>query len=863
MAYKISVVTPFHNVRADLFRKCCQSMFEQTIGFENVEWIVVLHNCEPQYHSTVHELLDGYSNVVIKTLKNDVHNPSAPRNYGMKFATAPYLGFLDADDGYMPKCLETVIYHLQKTNSQIVVFRREYELESDDLMPWCDVALWNQTHEEIVIDRDHWDDQKMFSGVWGMMTSRVYDREFIVKHKITADETIPYAEGALFIIDACGKAERICYLPQFIGYRYFINEGSIVQSMSNKSGDVLISYATGLTKIFDGALKNGIAAEWTIAMLLTLFSRALVQTKNLTLAERRKIKEILEPYVHMIPLLPVSKIDSEEDVFTYYEFPREVILQPENFDRGRHTQNLWNGQKILSEILKANRNTDYGLRYNFSAVRTPEGYRTRVPLSTYETYAPLVDLQTKVGERGIFVADAVPCYLLTSGTNDEPRLIPATEKHLRPYVDAFTQIVRGKTTFALFESLPQKKRFNDRSFLNSISGMMLSEFFRHERNTLGNAEAKFTSPETLMFPPEAMDTIYLRLLFALKNRDVEQIFSPFTWGIAEAFAFMEMNWQALCNDIELGKITFALDVPEDFLHKMNGLLLPDAERADELRRIFFDGFDTPIAPRIWPKLQRVIAAGTGSFKIYTRQMKRCLGDVEHVNGFFASSEFFMGKAVPDSDDYELIGGINFYEFLPVNEAAPHTLFINELEVGKTYEVVVTNQAGLYRYRTGDIIRVKECTGGKLIFAYVGRKNQSAKIGTAALTEDEIFAAVDDACRELGIKLVDFAFFTQNDGDKEQMTILLEPKNSFVAKNFANDPNFAEAVDDAVCRRNSDYARARQNDLPACRIDWNQPQTHLLYRDMERFRKKTAPDQIKPTHFLNTAAKIKFFLSNRT
>ncbi|WP_269453582.1 hypothetical protein [Selenomonas ruminantium] len=36
------------------------------------------------------------------------------------------------------------------------------------------------------------------------------------------------------------------------------------------------------------------------------------------------------------------------------------------------------------------------------------------------------------------------------------------------------------------------------------------------------------------------------------------------------------------------------------------------------------------------------------------------------------------------------------------------------------------------------------------------------------------------------------------------------------------------------------------------------ESHLLYRDVQRFREKTAPDQIKPTHFLNTEEKIKFF-----
>ncbi len=853
MNYKVSVVTPFCNVDMNAFRKCAESVKRQTIGFENIQWIVVLHNTKPEYHDEVHKLLDDCENVLIESLDNEIRNPSPPRNLGMKLATAPYLGFLDADDSYTPQALETALCHLQRANSQMVVFRREYELERDDLMPWTEIVLWNQTQSEIVIDRKNWDDKKMFSGLWGMTTSRLYDREFLARNEITFDETLNYGEGVLFLIEAYGKIDRVCYLPQFIGYNYFINGNSIVQSMKEKSAATIITYAESLKKIFATGLRNGIYMEWTIAALLTMFSNVLIHAKNLTVDDRQRIKEILEPYVHMIPLLPVTKIDSAEDVKTYYELPREVILCPENFTGGRYVQNLWNGQKVLNEILRRNQNTDYGRHYQFASLQTAEGYRSRVPLSDYETYLPFVELQTKVGESSISVAEPVPYYLLTSGTTGDTRLIPATQRHFRPYLDAFTQMVSGKINFALFESLPLKKRYNDRSFLNSVSGMVLAEFFRYERNTYGNVNTKFTSPEELMFPPEAMDTMYLRLLFALKERDVEQIISPFTWGIVEAFNFLENNWKILCHDIEVGKITYTLDVPEIFLRKMNAFLSPDKNRADELREIFFRaGFKKPVAQRIWKNLRQIVAAGTGSFKIYTAQMKRYTGDVPHSNGIFASSEMLTGKAIPAGDNYELIPDVNFYEFLPVDGGAP--ILLNEVEVGKNYEVILTNQAGLYRYRTAEIIRVEEYGNGRLIFSYVGRKNDSLKLSTADISENDIYETIAEL-ENFDADIADFAFFAERD---EGLTILLEPRENCAGKNFSE---LAATVDEILCRKNISYAAARQNGLPCCKIGKSQVQSHLLYRDVERFTKKTAPDQIKPTHFLNTPAKIKFFLSN--
>jgi len=854
--YQVSVVTPFHNVDMELFRRGYESLKAQTIGFSNVQWIVVLHNTEQKYHEAVHELLDGHENVIVKALFNDARTPSSPRNYGMRFATAPYLGFLDGDDSYTPKCLQTAIQHMKRTDSQMVVFRREFEVEKEGLFPMTEIVLWDQTQEEIVVDREHWEDEKMFSGIWGMVTSRLFDRAFLERHNITFDEDVPFTEDNLFLIEAYGKIQRACYLPQFIGYHYFIHGDSLVQSMGERSGAELISYAKGFRKIFDAAFRNGIYADWFMPFTLSAFSNAMVQAKNLTLADRQEIKEILEPYVHMIRLLPVNKLTTENDAKMFYELPREVILHPENFDRGYHMQNVWNGQGILEEILKKNQGTDYGLRYRFSALRTAEGYQARVPLSHYDTYAPLVELQTKIGESGIFAADPIVCYLLSSGSMGMPRLIPATKKHLLPYMDAFLKAVQGRTTFLLMESLPMRERYNDRAVLNSLSGIVLSSFLRRERDTMQGGKARFTSPELLLCPPEAMDTLYLRLLFALKEREVEQIVAPFTWGIAEALSFLEGHWEDLCNDIEKGQITFVLDVPESFLRQIGGLLDPDRERAEELRRVFRNGFESPVAPHIWPKLQRIIAFGTGSFRIYTERMKRYTGDIPHSNGFAALPEALLGKALEGTEDYELIPGLNFYEFLPFPGKEGDTpLLLSQVKEGRDYEVIVTNPAGLYRYCTGEVIRVKECKNGRMVFSCLGRKGDMMDIGETVLWEQEIYDAIAEVSGGYRMPLADFAYFMEEEAGERCLHFLLEPVDE------QRETGMAASLDEALCRISSSYAAARKRGLAPCRMDWSQPQTHLLYRDVERFRKKTAPDHILPVHFLNTPAKVSFFLRN--
>ncbi len=436
------------------------------------------------------------------------------------------------------------------------------------------------------------------------------------------------------------------------------------------------------------------------------------------------------------------------------------------------------------------------------------------------------------------------------------RLIPATRRHLLPYLDAFLKFVQGKTTFLMMESLPMRERYNDRAVLNSISGIILSYFLRRERDTMQGGKAKFTSPELLLCPPKVMDTIYLRLLFALKERDVEQIAAPFTWGIVEAFSFLESHWECLCNDIERGQITFVFGVTDAYLRQISGFLDVAPERAEELRSVFREGFESPVALRIWPKLQRIVAFGTGSFCVYTKCMKRYTGNIPHSNGVAAFPEAMFGKALDGTEDYELVTGLNFCEFLPIQgKSGDIPLLLSQVEEGNDYEVVVTNHAGLYRYCMEEVIRVKECQNGRMVFSCLGKRGQVVNIGEAALWEHEIYGAIEDTAALYEMTVADFAYFTEEEAGVNCLHILLESADIWGKKDMA------ASIDAALCRRSPSYADARRTGISPCRLDWSQAQTHLLYRDVERFREKTAPDHIQPTHFLNTPAKVRFFMQN--
>jgi hypothetical protein len=135
-------------------------------------------------------------------------------------------------------------------------------------------------------------------------------------------------------------------------------------------------------------------------------------------------------------------------------------------------------------------------------------------------------------------------------------------------------------------------------------------------------------------------------------------------------------------------------------------LMPAGERRDEVQRILSEGFNQPIAQRLWPSLERVVCFGAGKMSDAMQQLRHYIGDMHHNHGYDYLKSAVMGKAVADDSDlFECMKSHCFYEFLPADAAAEKrdTLLWSELEIGKAYRVIVTNHAGLYRYLTSHVI----------------------------------------------------------------------------------------------------------------------------------------------------------------
>lgn len=868
MKYDISIITPFYNVERDVFSKCCESMFRQTIGFERIEWIVVVHNSGEKYLEGVHELLDGYENVKICVLNDGKRTPSAPRNYGLERATADYVGFLDSDDMFTPQCMQKALFYMKKNRADITWFRREYELESYKNRPVTEIVLWDQTRDEIIIDRDNWDDEKMFSGVCGMVTSRIYDKRLLDSNGIRFDEKVPFGEDYLFNLECYGHAEKICYLPQMIGYHYYINSASLVQS-SGKDARTLIAIAEGYKNIFDTGIKYGFYMNAIILGLCSVLAGFMIASDSLTPEDRLRIKEILAPYLQHIEPLRVSKLYSEKAVRERYEFPRAVILKPENYVGGagsdtliavdaKSAQALSPYQIVLRNILYRNQNTDIGKRYGFTQILTLTGFRSSVPESDYDIYEPMIKLQTNIGESGIITADPIKSYMFTLGKMANPKLIPCTDIQLEPLKNLYLDACKGRKTFLMLESMPQKDRFNDNTYVNTDHGSILSEIFADHNLTLFEKNSLFTAPPEVIFPTELTDLTYIRLLFALADRNTDQMIAPNTWEAWCTLRSLEKNWKNLCADIASGKPAHFNQVVSDRFRKaIENHLTPDPERAAELTGIFEQGFDTPAVPKIWKKMTRLIAFGGGCFTVYTESLKKYLGDVAHENGCYMELTALIGTETKKHGLYALDPRNAFVEFVPADAGSDgNAIFAPDVEVGKRYSLLISTYSGLYRYRINVIVKIEYKKNGIVFFSYDHDPSQTVRLNGAALTEKVIREAVKALQKETDMMICDYAYMLN---DRENgLVVLLETDHDDIS---GFDKAQIAAFVEAEFEKDEAYRKAvAEGGVKPVRVEFMEQESQLFYRDVLMFRLNFPPDFIKPVRYIDNPVKERFFKS---
>ena len=323
----------------------------------------------------------------------------------------------------------------------------------------------------------------------------------------------------------------------------------------------------------------------------------------------------------------------------------------------------------LVRLLDANAGCAY-LR-QFGSPRTLDVFRAQVPLCCYEDVRPWVE-RIAAGEANALFAGRPTAFERTSGSSGGAKLIPYTEaglldfqRNLAPWL---WRLIHGYA-------------------VRGTVYFATSPVVRH--------------PETVGSVPVGLpDAAYL-------GKDVAQWLAVHAVGLETARCVNLDDWRAAtlavlgrAHDLEF----ISVWSPSFLLGLLDGL--PDP--AD-----------------MWPHLKLVSCWMSAASHPYAEELQRRLPHACFEAKGLMSTEGVV--SVPDTNGRAVLAEQGFFEFLPESEDSPLTA--EALENGLTYEVILTTASGLYRYRTGDRVRMEgRAQQGRPILAFLGRDFVSDLVG---------------------------------------------------------------------------------------------------------------------------------------
>ena len=239
---------------------------------------------------------------------------------------------------------------------------------------------------------------------------------------------------------------------------------------------------------------------------------------------------------------------------------------------------------------------------------------------------------------------------------------------------------------------------------------------------------------------------------------------------------------------------------------------------------------------VWPELELYIHGGV-NFKPYKEQFRQLIPSdkMNYLETYNASEGFFGIQDTTDRDEMLLMldYGI-FYEFLPLDElhnSHPKTLSLSEVELDVNYALVITTNAGLWRYLIGDTIKFTSLNPYRI--KITGRTKNFINAFGEELIIDNAEKALDIACEKSGAVVNEYTvapvYLNENkNGAHEWLIEFSKPPENF--------EYFSEMLDNALKSLNSDYEAKRYRSLLLKAPIIRQMPTNSFYNWMKKKNK---------------------------
>ena len=303
---KISIIIPTYNAE-DYLLEAVDSIRNQTIGFENIELILVDDNSSDSTKSLLKELSQDYENIKTIFLEGNSGTASRPRNEGIKNASSDYVMFLDNDDIYYHDMCEVMYEAINSYDADVASCR--YHINSvnssktpksflDKFTPY-EFKDFNGEYDEeskTIYLRDISDfPQIMTLGHPTMIWTKIFKRSTILGNNIQFPEGDLY-EDVYFTSKFYLHAKGIVILNDFWGYGYQLRtEGENKSTCQVFSNSLVEKQFRGFLKIM-GFLKLENGKYKTLESELIIDMTKIYMYSDLTKDEHKKFLNAMKPF---------------------------------------------------------------------------------------------------------------------------------------------------------------------------------------------------------------------------------------------------------------------------------------------------------------------------------------------------------------------------------------------------------------------------------------------------------------------------------------------------------------------------------------------------------------------------------------
>lgn len=240
---------------------------------------------------------------------------------------------------------------------------------------------------------------------------------------------------------------------------------------------------------------------------------------------------------------------------------------------------------------------------------------------------------------------------------------------------------------------------------------------------------------------------------------------------------------------------------------------------------------------LWPNLEFIGSWKTSGCAPQVETIRPYLDStISYVDALYSATEGWINVPMDSDKNGGPVhpGGV-ICEFIEVGEAIikDNLLPLWKLEVGKTYEIFLTNRMGLVRYRLFDLVK---CTGlfhRSPIIEFVGKASREFMLGRLRIGELQLYELLNHV--EIFTPIHELCFGRSHTGD--QLVLLVKEPHGM-------DPGLSARIESALILINPYYAADRKSGMLKAMEVVPLPVSHPLWA-------VSLHAQIKPRIFTET------------